>query len=307
MNRFLTSNNNYSISITINADRIFFGKLPCVLKCNEKLIFLTDVQGNEINKQVIPKHSENFTYRIPRLHDGIYSLNIFYRPETFDMFWSYICKYQILLEIKSAVTSFKSYSVCLSNSVKFSTCSKRWNQQNCLLPSSEIQSSNIEIRQLASDIARGKLLNYSKVLAIHDWVADNIFYDNDSIKDGSYRITDSSALGTLRTRRNVCQGYSNLSIALLRSIGIPSCEVPCYALGVSSEGGWDRKENLTNEANHVITAAFVDDRWLLMDVTWDSDNKYDNGMYSHKTGLGVSHKYFDPTLFFISNTHRFTL
>lgn len=300
---FSTSNNNFSVSIVVNDRRLIINNMPNPLKSQETLISLTDINGNEYNKQVVPKCCGIITYSIPRLNDGIYSLNIFHRPENCDMFWSYICKFQILLESISANISFKTSRVCLSNSVKYSFCSKKWNLQECMLPSLGIQSSNCNIKQLATSIVRGKLLNYSRVLAIHDWVAENIFYDNDSIKDGTYRTADASALGTLNTQRGVCQGYTNLSIALLRSVGIPSCEVPCYALGVSSVGGWERKENMTNEANHVITAAYVNNRWLLMDVTWDSDNKYENGMRSHKTGLGVSHLYFDTTMGFISNTH----
>lgn len=42
-----------------------------------------------------------------------------------------------------------------------------------------------------------------------------------------------------------------------------------------------------------------------MDITWDSDNKYENECYTKRNGEGVSRKYFDTTLEMISNTHKF--
>ena len=121
---------------------------------------------------------------------------------------------------------------------------------------------------------------------------------------GQYKYNDSSAIATLKARRGVCQGISNLTVAMLRSIGIVAYGLSCYALGISTTGGWDTVENMKALPNHQMTIAYVDNRWMIMDVTWDSDNIYINGKYTQKSGCGVSHKYFDNTIPFLSYTHR---
>lgn len=161
-----------------------------------------------------------------------------------------------------------------------------------------------KIKQLAKTITQSTQGTYNKILAIHDWVAENIFYDYDALNDLSNKekcVTDP--VGVLQCRRSVCQGYCDLTVSLLKSIGIPAVGIVCYALGMGSVGGWDRRENVIAESNHIFPAAFCDSRWLLMDVTWDSDNEYKNGVFS-KSNSPVSRKYFDVTTRFLSNTHK---
>jgi len=94
-------------------------------------------------------------------------------------------------------------------------------------------------------------------------------------------------------------------VALLLAIGIPAKGLSCFSLGISTNGGWELEENLMAESNHIIPIAFYSNRWIIMDVTWDSDNEFINGKFIKKSGIKVSRKYFDTTLEFISNTHRF--
>ena len=109
----------------------------------------------------------------------------------------------------------------------------------------------------------------------------------------------------LDNRRTVCRGYSKLAVTLLRAIDIPAIDVECFALGESSDGDWNDNNNLTAEANHVITFALASNRWIIMDPTWDSVNEYRHGEYIEKTEGGARHNYFDATLAFFSYTHRF--
>ena len=162
-----------------------------------------------------------------------------------------------------------------------------------------------EIAILSRNITIGLLSNYQKILAIYDWVASEIYYDFDSLNNGTYVKNDHSALGVLKSRKTVCQGYTNLMVALLLAIGIPAKGLSCFSLGISTNGGWELEENLMAESNHIIPIAFYSNRWIIMDVTWDSDNEFINGKFIKKSGIKVSRKYFDTTLEFISNTHRF--
>ena len=162
-----------------------------------------------------------------------------------------------------------------------------------------------EIVKLAHKITRFSYSNYEKILAVHDWVASNIYYDYDSLSDNSYIHQKRDALSVVNRKRTVCAGYSELAVTLLRAVGVAAVNMDCFALGGSTCGDWEVPSNMEDEANHVVTFAYADDRWLMMDVTWDSDNEYRNGNYGKKSGYGVSHQYFDCTLAFFSYTHRF--
>ena len=126
----------------------------------------------------------------------------------------------------------------------------------------------------------------------------------DALISGNYQNMDTSALGTLQSKRSVCQGYSDLSVALLRAIGIPAIGLSCFALGISTDKKWTPHILNSTETNHRITAAFTQNRCLLMDITWDSDNEYKNGVFGNKSGMGRTYKYFDVTIPFLSFSHR---
>lgn len=158
----------------------------------------------------------------------------------------------------------------------------------------------LEFKDLAHKITKYDSSEYNSLLSVHDWVAKNIYYDYDSLNDGSYKNTpiEKIAITTLRTRKSVCQGFTDLSIALLRSIGIPSIGINCWAIGESD----DKNALKNNESNHIFTAAYIDRRWILCDITWDSRNRYEKDSFDEDKK--ISHTYFDTTLEFISCSHK---
>ena len=165
-----------------------------------------------------------------------------------------------------------------------------------------------EIRRIASVITAGISDDYGKILAVHDWVAENVFYDEDSLRivDGTRAATVRSTMEVLQTRRAVCLGYSDLAVTLLRASGIPSVTILCFALGQGTRGGWERQENRSPVPNHAFTAALLRGRFVMMDITWDSDNVYRDRRYARKTGDGRSRKFFDMSPMLMSASHRLT-
>ncbi len=163
-----------------------------------------------------------------------------------------------------------------------------------------------EIRRIAAVISTDITDVYRKMLAVHDWVAENVFYDKDSLRivNGTLATVKRPTLDVLMRRRAVCQGYSDLAVALLRACGIPAVSVNCFALGQGTGGGWESAENRVNRSNHAFTAALLDNRYVLMDVTWDSDLVYAGGRYGRKTGCGMTRKYFDMSPMLLSASHR---
>lgn len=297
------------ISKGINAGKIqalnyniIFEVIPRELRECDIMIFLTSNNSEkEINKQIYV-NTVRIVYKIPQLPSGDYSLNVFYKKNDEYIFWGYFYKNDIILNVSDYGVSFKYSPYGLANSIRYSDLIRKSNElgNNTF----RFQMYNPEIKLLAEKIIKGKHFSYGKILAIHDWIAQNIYYDIDSLNNGSYKYSDSSAITTLRNLKGVCQGYTNLSIALLRTIGIPALELPCYALGISTTGGWNNTPNTTSLPNHVISAAYDDNRWILMDITWDSDNIIENGVRKQKTGRGLSRKYFDTSIQYLSNTHR---
>lgn len=151
---------------------------------------------------------------------------------------------------------------------------------------------------LAKEITKGLNSDYDKLIAIHNWVTNNIYYNYDAYYSGDYGMTD--AYGTYENRRSVCQGFAELTLALGRAVGIPTRLVSGYALGVGSQNIWD-KESLTSSSNHAWNEAFVDNRWIIIDTTWDTFNKFIDGEFID----GMKRlRYFDISLQYFSATHR---
>ena len=185
------------------------------------------------------------------------------------------------------------------------------NNMEYLRKSNKVSSSDLNMNSfseenkkilynLAKDITEGESSEYKKVLAIANWVSSNIYYDMDAAKTGQLGKTD--AIGTLNEKRSICQGYAALTTGLLRSIGIPTKLVFGYALGIDNEiSNWNQVGKVG--PNHVWNEVFVDNRWVIVDTTWNSKNRYEKGEYIEDDSI---YSYFDPTIEAFSNTHKIT-
>lgn len=121
-----------------------------------------------------------------------------------------------------------------------------------LYPSSVVQADDINIMNKAADITYGLETAYDKAKAIHDWIVLNHFYDNDSLAGARKR---QDAVAVMEYGMAVCEGYANLTSALIRNCGI---EVK-YISSSSMVHGW----------NHVNVGTAYNPDWRLLDCTWD--------------------------------------
>lgn len=306
MKTLYTNNGISSLNLRINEKTIEVFSIPNELKKRELMIIIKNSNGDEVEKKIFAEQ-EPMMFNLSTFEDGTYSFHLLFISDDAKCFWTYLSLSGISIKIINSTISFDIPQIVLSNALRYDKILKRFSRENLLKSSSKFQSKHPNISELVHEITRRELFLYSKVKAIHDWIATNISYDYDSIMDASYMKIDQSALHVLTTRKGVCQGFSNLCIAMLRAIGVPSMEIPCFALNITSEGGWEKENNLNQPANHVITAAYVHDRWILMDVTWDSDNVIKGGVKQARTNFGTKHLYFDVTIPFISNTHHITM
>lgn len=246
-------------------------------------------------------------FNVGKLLDGGYTLKILYKVRNLFSVYSDINNgHGFDIEVSNGVffaaipdsfiNNIGVYTGFSSRNIDKTNCSQAW-------PTRFIPQ---KVRDLSMQLTRGCTNAYKKCLVIHDWVANNIYYDRDSLINDRYQQTNNDSLAVLNSRKTVCGGYSNLTQALLISAGVYAINLECYACGEGESNFSDQDDNiLTKDANHVMTAAFADDRWILMDVTWDSDNVYEEGLFKQRTGRGTSRQYFDCSIAFISYTHKF--
>ena len=160
------------------------------------------------------------------------------------------------------------------------------------------QSDEEPIKNLAKEIA-GRCIedDYLRVLAVHKFVVRNLFYDYDELQ--AKERQDDSAVAVVKRRHTTCRGYVSLCVSLLRAMHIPAQQLVCY---MAKPGQLMDVENVKlKKANHEVVAAFADNRWLLLDPTRDSHNKYENGEF-YRLNEQPSLANFDMTEQFFSFT-----
>lgn len=92
-----------------------------------------------------------------------------------------------------------------------------------------------------------------KVLAMRDWVAANIAYDNGA------STSDTSATDTFVHRAGVCRDFAHLLATFARAATIPARIVSAYAPGV------------TPPDFHALVEVWLEDAWHMVDATGMAD------------------------------------
>ena len=90
---------------------------------------------------------------------------------------------------------------------------------------------------------------YEKVLAISDWIFDNIEYTSGSTN------SQTSAIDTITERVGVCRDFAHLGIALCRALSIPARYFTGYAY------------QLVPQDFHACFEAYIDGNWIVFDST----------------------------------------
>jgi len=154
----------------------------------------------------------------------------------------------------------------------------------------------------AAEILGGETDPYRKLLALYRWTAENLYYDNDYTA-GRTQTTPLAPADVLAAGHTVCEGYVNLLRAFCQSQGIPCMAVSGYGAGTGTDGFISAEDSvLLTESNHTHAAAWVNGRWIHMDPTWDSPNRYENGVKNR--GISSGYMYFDTTLDYLSMNHK---
>jgi len=135
------------------------------------------------------------------------------------------------------------------------------NKESLYLQHTEMVQGSSEISLLARQLTSTAKNEYEAVSAIINWVTDNIKYSfNPPQYDASY---------TLSTKSGNCQNFAHLSIALLRSAGIPARIVGGITLKESWKVPIDAKNSIVQsmgQGGHAwLEVYFPDLGWLPYD------------------------------------------
>lgn len=129
-----------------------------------------------------------------------------------------------------------------------------------------------EVEVLADEICKNAKTDEQKVMAIYNWIIDNITYDDNYAC--TYQYFDVKK--TLLTKTGICFDFSNLFAALCRSQ-----QIPCLVLD-----GY-RYNDFSNK--HVWNRVHFNGSWYNLDVTCDAARKHENAQPYGFLPLGDSY------------------
>ena len=298
----MNSSERYPKSIYISGKLLGIDKIPVISIYKYIWLILKDSNGKEVYNNIVSNSTGSISFYLDKIAEGKYSVNLYASSERYGSYKSLIYGNDIEILYKDGKLSFVPYpyydhNMAVVNNKRTDEKALAYYRQ----PSSDIQSDNQEIIDLANSITAGITNDYDKAVAIHDWVCNNIYYDWDRYLSGNYIGMDTSALGTLHSKRSVCDGYANLTVALLRAAGVPAKKISGFALGVSNDY-WPENFDPNKDTNHAWNEFWANGRWVILDTTWDSDNAWRNGGIEKNTGLRGYH-YFDINVGLLSADH----
>ena len=135
---------------------------------------------------------------------------------------------------------------------------------------------NPEVKIKSDEICAGKKIDSDKAYAIYEWICTNIGYDRDALNNlSAYESTYTSPSDVLKNKRAVCEGLSNLFMAMCNAQNIP-CRV---IIGQTPE-----ISNISGHAwNEVYLAGDGNSAgWYFVDCTAGGSLAYENGTFSPK-------------------------
>ena len=105
------------------------------------------------------------------------------------------------------------------------------------------------VRTLAKEVTKDCKTADEKIYAVAKYLAQNIRYKIDEVTDEGF-IYPTNPYIVLTGGYTACMGYAYTCEAMLQSIGIPCVQIDCYT------------------QNHMYSAAYNGERWILFDSTW---------------------------------------
>ncbi len=265
------------------------------------LIVLSDEKGEELTRASVGVSAVSYEFqkniKIPKTESNTIKVDVYTGEKGYGEFSSWAMDY-ITLEEADGKWQIKKSPVADHNRSIYGLGKSL---SGGLKTTSAIKPQNKTIKSIANQLTSGLDNDYDKLLAIHDWVSGYLYYNIDYVNDS--KVAPYVDTEVLKSRKVVCLGYANLFASLCRSIDIPCYVVSGYALGIdSTDTAWNETNSLLDESNHAWNEAYVNGRWIIVDTTWDSFNRYEDGKMIKAENN--SHLYFDANPEFFSANHK---
>jgi hypothetical protein len=103
---------------------------------------------------------------------------------------------------------------------------------------------------------------FLKAKIIHDWICYNIAYDADTFLGRAHNGQDY--ISVIKNKKAVCAGYSELFSYMCGLASIEAIVINGYSKGYGYNG------TIGTSPDHAWNAVKVDNKWYLIDVTWDA-------------------------------------
>ena len=210
---------------------------------------LSQENGSDKLKEEYQSAIEAFTYENP---------DVFYLDPT-----------KMYINIQTTKKLFNTtYEVFIDSGENANYLSKTYSSKEQIL---EYENQiNKEVVNILSE-TEGKS-DYQKILIIHDYLVDNVTYDETVSKNNIYNM-----YGALVNKEAVCEGYAKAFQYLMQQIGIESVII----IGSAT----DSDENIQNHAWNYVK---LNNTWYAVDVTWDDPVLIGGGILTKR----YRYKYF---------------
>jgi len=112
-----------------------------------------------------------------------------------------------------------------------------------------------------------------KIRAIYYWITEHIEYDIENMYAiNFYQKPEESISKTLKTRKSICKGYTELFSSLCEKSGIESQIIL----------GYNKMAGFNDYVSHSWVAAKIDINWYLFDPTWGAGYIFDQEFKKNK-------------------------
>lgn len=168
--------------------------------------------------------------------------------------------------------------------------------------SKSVPDSLVAYNDIAVYLTDSLNTDVEKARALYVWIAHNIEYDLSRMNSSKRYLADQDIIDeVLKNRRGVCEHYSQLFLAMSKSVGLKSYLIRGYTRDVFGR---------IADYSHAWNGIKIDSKYYLIDVTWASgyllEGRYvnefrDKYFLSLPQSFIKDHMPFDPIWQFIDN------
>jgi len=130
------------------------------------------------------------------------------------------------------------------------------------------------LEEMVQYLIKGTKDPYHKVKRIHDWITDNIAYNQDGFIGTGERISRKKIFEWVKVRKTTCGGFARLFKKMALMAGVETRYIPAWVKSYVTSTG--------RAGDHVWCAVKIAGRWYIIDCSADSRFKFHHGEFSEK-------------------------